>query len=435
MPGRGRRALALLASAWLAACGPERPVDAPRTPAPVAAPTAPPPAAPTVAAPMGAERVVRVVVATGEPQARLGGNDGVELRALGLATPLVLRGAELTVTSRGGRLRVGGAARGWEGAPGEALEVWSAGGAPLRLGTRRYRGWLRLVPTDSGLLAVNHLPLEQYLRGVVPLEIGPRRADEQAAVEAQAVAARSYTVVRLGRAADRPWDLRGTTADQVYGGVDAERPESDAAIAATAGLVLTYAGRVVDAPYSAACGGATAAGHEAFRGAPTPYLPGVDDHRPDGSAWCEIAPGFRWERTLEGDALHRGLERHLRSYLRGVERLAAVTEVRTTGATPAGRARGVEVRTRDGARHVVERNDLRGVLRAADGAMLPSTYLSLAATRGRDGTVTRLVLTGRGNGHGVGMCQWGAIARARAGQDVRTILATYYPGTDLRRAD
>lgn len=430
---RHLRAAALLALAWLVACGPApRPIDAPRTPV-AAAPPAPAVAPPVV--PAGAERVVRVVVAVGEPMLPLGGGDGVELRALGLATPLVLRGAALRVALRGGRLSVSGGARAWEGAPGEALEVWSAGAAPLQLGSRRYRGWLRLMPTDSGLLAVNHLPLEQYLRGVVPLEIGPRRADEQAAVEAQAVAARSYTVVRLGRAGDRAWDLRGSTADQVYGGLDAERAESDAAIAATAGLVLTYAGRVVDAPYSAACGGATAAGHEAFRGAPTPYLPGVDDHRPDGSPWCDIAPGFRWERTLEGDALQRGLERQLRSYLRGVERVAAVTEVRTTGLTPGGRARGVEVRTRDGARHVVERNDLRGLLRGPDGAMLPSTYLSLAATRGRDGTLTRLVLTGRGNGHGVGMCQWGAIARARAGQDVRTILATYYPGTDLRRAD
>ena len=76
---------------------------------------------------------------------------------------------------------------------------------------------------------------------------------------------------------------------------------------------------------------------------------------------------------------------------------------------------------------------MRFVLRSVGGDLLPSTYFSLEPVIGRDGRLMQLTVRGTGNGHGVGMCQWGAIGRARAGQDVRTILRTYYPGTTLAR--
>jgi stage II sporulation protein D len=432
------RAWVLGAALWLTGCARAPRPETPQTAAPVARPeVAGRPPGPVGVLPRGVARSVRVVVASGGSTASFEGAEGVELRMLSAAQPRLARaGTVVTMRVETGRLTVDGAGPRWQGEVGEAVEVWSAGSAPIQLGARRYRGWLRIIPTDSGLLAVNHLPVEQYLRGVVPLEIGPRRADERAAVEAQAVAARSFTYVRMLGAGARAWDVRGTTADQVYGGADAERAESDAAIAGTEGLVLTYAGRVVEAPYSAACGGETAAAEEVFRSEGAPHLRRVSDARPDGGAWCEIAPGFRWERRYDGMELQAGLERHLRSYVRGVPgTLPPVTGVRVTGTTPSGRATGVEIETRGGARYAVARNDLRFVLRVPDGAIVPSTYLSLAADRRRDGSIARLVLTGRGNGHGVGMCQWGAIGRARAGQDARTILRSYYPGTDLRRVD
>ncbi len=414
----------------------------PEDPRPVV-PARPPEAAiPTRPAPewspaRGLARVVRVVVASGGASTELQGAEGLELRMVGAALPWrVPPDQVITVRVRDGRLRVTGAPQPWEGRAGESLEVWSGGSALLRVGNRRYRGWVRVVPTDSGVLGVNHVPIEQYLRGVVPLEIGPRQPGEQAAVEAQAIAARSFTVARMSATNDRGWDLRGSTADQVYGGADAERVESDDGVASTTGVVLTYGGRVVEAPYSAACGGETAAADEVFRSAGAPHLQRVSDRRPSGGAWCDIAPNFTWERRIDGDALQQGLDRYLRSYVRGVTApLPAVTDVRRVGVTPSGRAASVAIHLRDGSRPTVERNELRYVLRPPDGAILPSTYLSLAPERRRDGTIARLVITGRGNGHGVGMCQWGAISRARAGADATTILRTYYPGTVLQRMD
>ena len=351
-----------------------------------------------------AARTVRVVLSAGAAEVRLANTDGADGLVRTVAAPRV---------------------------------ILPRGGDPLLVDGNPYRGFVRLIPTDSGVLVINELPVEQYLRGVVPLEIGARRPDEQAAVEAQAVAARSYTYARLRTSRSRNWDLRGTTADQVYGGASAERASSDAAIAATADLVITFGGQVVEAPYSASCGGETAAADEVFRSAGAAYLARVSDRLPGGAGYyCEGAPNFRWERTVSGDSLVQGVGRHLRAYVQGVPaRIGAHRDVRVTSTTPSGRAAAVEIQSLRGERWAVAKNDLRFVLRSAGGAIVPSTYLSLAVERRSDGSVSRLVITGRGNGHGVGLCQWGAIGRARAGQDARTILRTYYPGTELRRVD
>jgi stage II sporulation protein D len=80
---------------------------------------------------------------------------------------------------------------------------------------------------------------------------------------------------------------------------------------------------------------------------------------------------------------------------------------------------------------ILRGNDIRYVLRPPGGEILNSTYFSVETATASDGSVSRLTIRGTGYGHGVGMCQWGAIGRARAGQDFRTILRTYYPGTTV----
>jgi len=111
---------------------------------------------------------------------------------------------------------------------------------------KRYRGDLVITPTDSGLLVVNRLSMDDYLRGVVPLEIGNRTSAEMAAVQAQAVAARTYAYKHL--TSSRSFDMYATVQDQVYGGVDAEKPLSDTAIMTTADVVVLYNGQPITTP-------------------------------------------------------------------------------------------------------------------------------------------------------------------------------------------
>lgn len=298
---------------------------------------------------------------------------------------------------------------------------------------RRYRGELVISALAGGLVVVNHLPMDDYLRGVVPLEIGTSSPGDAAAVEAQAVSARSYAITHLGTARGA-FDMRATVADQVYGGANAETGTGNAAVRATTGLVLRYGGQVVNAPYYSTCGGSTAEPQDVWRAGATPYLKRVSDQVPGTTRhYCDAAPKYRWTRTFGGEELRESIARYLRGLPRGGASIAAIRGVTVTGVTPAGRVAVLTVETDRGS-FALRGNDMRSALRFPSGELLYSTYFSVDAVA--DGAeIRKLTLHGGGHGHGVGMCQAGAIGRARAGQDFRAILQAYYPGTTVGTID
>ncbi len=140
---------------------------------------------------------------------------------------------------------------------GRKLRFESADGVVDILG-RRYRGALEVFLSDrAGLNAVNAAPLEDYLRGVVPVELGPNLYPELEAIKAQAVAARTYAVRRLGEFEAEGYDLCATPLCQVYGGLDVEHPVSDRAILETGGEIAMRGGLPQEALFTASCGGST----------------------------------------------------------------------------------------------------------------------------------------------------------------------------------
>ena len=314
--------------------------------------------------------------------------------------------------------------------PGPFVARPAARGAFVSVNGKPYRGEVWVFPLVDHVLVINRLYLEDYLRGVVPMEIGNRAPGEEEAVRAQAVAARSYAYTHLNASPTRPYDMVATVMDQVYGGVDAESPIGNDAVAGTAGLVLRYAGHIVNAPYHSTCGGSTAAVSEVWRNSPDePYLVPVSDQIPGTDRYyCDISPRFRWTTTFSAHDLQRDLARYLRTYVAVRRGIGRVRTVQVDGLTPSGRVDRLAIVTTRG-RFVLHENDIRFVLRTPGGEILNSTYFSVDVARSGSGMLTRLVVHGGGYGHGIGMCQWGAIGRARAGQDYRTILATYYPGT------
>jgi len=335
---------------------------------------------------------------------------------------------------RGNELRVIrdiGTATAWRTGP---FTLRADGGGDIHFAGKAYRGVLRAHAAESGIVAVNVLGLEDYLRGVVPLEIGDRPRGERAAVEAQAIAARSYTVIKLLSRGPNVaiFDLRASVADQVYGGRESERAQSDAAVTATAGRVLLYGSRVVTAPFHSTCGGETEAAEHVWRSDGEPHLKRVSDRIPGSDRYyCDIAPRFAWSRELAGTSLNTVVARYLDAYVSvPVGGPGEVTAVTVVGRTPSGRVNELRIRAVRGT-YTVRGNDARSVLRTDAGELLPSAYFSVSAEPASGGGIARLIVRGNGYGHGVGMCQWGAIGRARAGQSAREILRTYYPGTTI----
>jgi stage II sporulation protein D len=147
--------------------------------------------------------------------------------------------------------------------------------SPVRFNEKPYRGRLEVFANTRGTLTVvNVVPLEEYVRGVVPNELSPGGWPEIEALKAQAVAARTYAVSNLGRFAAEGYDLTPDTRSQVYGGRSTEHPLTDRAVFETRGRVATYAGRPINALYTSTCGGRTEDAEAIFGGDPVPYLRG-----------------------------------------------------------------------------------------------------------------------------------------------------------------
>jgi stage II sporulation protein D len=398
-------------------------------------------------------------VSGGNPPPRDGGDQPVRI-ALGVSTePVNISGTgswnlynrnsehllfrarpdeRVSVSARGGRLVATRETRGSSSAQTGPLVVRAVTpGSFVTYGGKRYRGELLVQTTDSGILVVNRLSVESYLRGVVPLEIGNRQAGEEAAVEAQAVAARSYSYIHMAKSEGQAFDMYATVQDQVYGGVDAEKPIADAAIASTNGMVLRYGGRIVNTLYHSTCGGSTAEVQEVWWREPNqPYLQRVSDRIPGTDKfYCDPSPRFRWTVAFDRAQLRATLEKYLSQYSPAPSgSLGSITAVRIDGRTPSDRVASMTVQTSGGS-YTVRGNDVRFVFRPQGTTILNSTYFTAESRVGPSGEVESLTLNGGGYGHGIGMCQWGAIGRARAGQNYRTILTTYYPGTTVGRID
>lgn len=301
---------------------------------------------------------------------------------------------------------------------------------PLLVSGKPYRGEIVVRPVEEGLVVANVLRIEAYLRGVVPLEMGASESIPMSALQAQAIAARSYALHYFGRREkEAGCDLLAGTEDQVYGGVEAERARTDEAVSGTRGVVALHEGKPIRANYCSTCGGATEANERAWPGQEAvAYLRGTRDKA--GSDLCAASPYFRWREQwewsqLEAIVLARLPEEVPEARGKSVGRLR---DLQVVARSPSGRAERLRVVT-DGGDFLVPGDRIRRVVRRADGGLLWSTDFERFHREGKD--PCRVTLEGRGFGHGVGMCQYGAMEFGRKGADAGRILRHYYRGVQL----
>lgn len=387
-----------------------------------------------VPAPGSREVEVRIGLSVGTGSVSVGGGgevavnepDGSRVVVIprGQRWQVMVSGSGLVVTSPGG----------WVSPQLEAISLAATDPrAPLWINGKAYRGGGEVLRDRTGLTIVNRLGMELYLLGVVSAEMGHRGSGEQAALRAQAVVSRTYALKNLRRWRAAGFDLYGTVADQAYGGVAAETAEGRAAVSQTRGRVLSYDGALIEAFYFSTCGGRTAEGFEVFRGAVRPYLRSVADVNESGIAYCSISPRYRWREEWSGETLRATLQRNLPPVPGTLSpSVVTVTDLRVTQRSASGRVEQVSIGLGATEVKVEGHTRIRQLLRLPNGQLLRSTSFSLITT-GAGREVTRVVINGAGAGHGVGLCQWGAVGRARAGQGYQQILAAYYPGTRLER--
>jgi stage II sporulation protein D len=397
--------------------------------------TCTPPETPAVApVPLAASPEIRIGLVVGAPRVEVTGDSGLAvLDADGAMAAASDPGAVWTARVDGRYVSARGDAGKRLSRQGAVTLAPRTAGGLVALNGRWYRGRLTVARDRTGLTAVNIVPLEQYLVGVVSAEMGRRDPADAEALAAQAIVSRTFAIRNLGKRAANGFDLLPTVVDQAYGGLSTEDPLARAAVVRTAGQILTWQGVPIDAFFFSTCAGRTAQGTEVFAGADRPYLVSIRDVDADGQPYCRISPRYRWHEEWTAGQL----EGVLRQTLPGATGtsaadIAPVRGVRITRRTPSNRVARVTIAL--GRTSVdVEGPAVRQVLHPVGETTLRSAIFQLLESRDGD-RLTGLSAEGAGAGHGVGFCQWGAVGRARAGQDASTILAAYFPGTTLSRA-
>ena len=290
--------------------------------------------------------------------------------------------------------------------------AWLSGGhSPKRL----YRGLLEITAEKGRLKILNTLPLDEYIASVVSAETGD--LSEVEAFKAQAVAARTYTLKRANTHIKEGYNLCDSTHCQLFTGFGAVRPRAQAAADSTRNEVLTFHGELAATFYHSICGGRTEAMTYVWPFEHKPYLVSVMDG-PEKKPYCSIAPGFNWKTRISLKAL-TGMAR-AQKWILPDESIKKI-EVLDRGISK--RAVTLEFSTEKRRVRVPATNFYHGVGRSAGWNAIRSTLFYLYS--GKD----FVIFEGKGNGHGVGMCQWGAEGMARLGFKYRDILAHYYPGT------
>lgn len=413
---------------------------------PIPEPPGPGPALPDV------ERDVRIGVVESADSVSVGssGSFVVTERTTSRALASGSNGAAVVTRSANGyRVRVGATVAESSG------PVYVTSQTGVTINGKAYRGSAEVRVNSEGRLAgINELPIEQYLYGVVPLELGPVAFPEVEAQKVQAIAARTYAIAYLGRRASDGYDLRATVADQVYGGRSAEHPVSTAAVDATRGLVARHGGKLILARYSSTSGGHTANNEESFAENPIPYLRGVPDMPatagPTYVASLEAfksAPyitDFRKPPTpfdLDRPRYHRWMVEWSPAELTSMistfanRNVGLVRDLRVAQRGPSGRIITLEFVTDSGA-VTASMGTIRAALKYVNPAgtfvNLPSTLFFIEPVT-RDGVAVpgSFRVFGGGFGHGTGMAQVGAVLMARAGKSYQEILRHYYIGIEL----
>ena len=272
---------------------------------------------------------------------------------------------------------------------------------------QRYRGTLDIIQkSNKKFLVVNTVELEQYVRGVLYREVSHRWPME--AMKAQAVAARTYALYQMKKNKNDEYDVTGDIYSQVYGGKNAERFRTNIAVKRTAGEILAYNDKVLPAYFHASCGGHTENARNIW-GEDLPPLAGVP------CSFCAFAPHATWKRNFRSQDIQDKLSAS------GFP-IGPIADIRVMSRNHSGRINNLQFSARDGKTTLIPGIRFRAII----GPNIIKSNNYEVTMKGY-----YFDLVGKGWGHGVGMCQWGAHQMAEERRKYDEILSFYYPGAKI----
>jgi len=310
---------------------------------------------------------------------------------------------------------------------GKYFQLVPADGELIKLSGKTYKGILRIAAFGNFVDIINFINLEDYVKGVIAKEMPLGNGNENyEALKAFAICVRTYALNKMN-GGNGLFDIFPDTRDQVYGGKSAEELISNKAADATEGVILVYDDEPATIYYHSTCGGMSESVENVFSHSHLPYLTSVKD---GGDPYCNISPRFEWKEVYTElqfiNQLYNAKLINSKNY--------SIEDIRIESRFESGRVNDLEINLDGGSGskeiHLYG-NEIRSKIRT------PKKNLSLWSTM-FNVTVSsngNIIFNGKGFGHGVGMCQWGAIGQSRLGVDYKNILENYYPETVLGRID
>ena len=280
----------------------------------------------------------------------------------------------------------------------------------IKLDGHSYRHALEFSRDGASTLSIiNEIPMEDYLKGVLPKEASTLWPLE--ALKAQAVAARTYALFKAIENREEKYVLSKGVLSQVYGGKTAENSVTSRAVDLTAGQILVYQGKIFPAYFHSTCGGATTHAEYLWNVKPHPALQGVR------CSFCQTSKHYRWEAAFSRTLIESKLRKN------GYPAKSGIQDIHPVDLDATGRARNFEMVFRSGEKLKIHSNDFRLWM---DPLKLKSTWIYLIERRGE-----KFIFHGKGWGHGVGLCQYGMKSLAELGYNYSDILKYYYPGAEI----
>lgn len=273
---------------------------------------------------------------------------------------------------------------------------------------RRYRGFIDVLLGSNGkLLVINQLEIEDYIKGVLYHEVSNRWPME--ALKVQAVAARSYAMTQIQASVKRDFDVTNDIYSQVYGGRDSERYRTNMAVDATQGEILTVGSKVLPAYFHATCGGHTEDSTELWPKQTWAALRGV------ACIYCRESPHYFWKRNIRLKDIQDKL--NAKDYAIGL-----IEDIAVTKRNNSDRIVALIITDRTGKQLTISGKDFREIV--GPNLIRSNNYFIVMQGYYCD-------FIGKGWGHGVGMCQWGAQGMSTRGFTYDQILQYYYPGVSI----
>ncbi len=301
----------------------------------------------------------------------------------------------------------------------------TAEGNSVEINGKKYRGTIKIFINNYQIKSVNQISLEDYVKGVMTKEMPLGNGNENyAALKAFSICARTYAYNKIKEDKDF-FDIYPDTRDQVYGGVDGETDITNKIVDETKGQLLFYDHEPAVMFYHSTCGGYTEDAKNVFTQEDIPYLKSIKD---GNEPYCKISPRYEWIENYNEEIF---IDRLFTAKL--IENKDyELSNAKVRSRFESGRVNEFEITLRKSNGEELSvmliGNRMRSLIKSSDGkSILRSNDFDIKVDQNKN-----MIISGKGSGHGVGLCQWGAIGQSKLGFDYQEILNHYFPGTIIK---